>query len=122
MVQTLTRPVCTCTSSDKALWLGGTDVFSEGYWVWSGSKVPIQGFTDWFPGEPNHAGGATAEDCLQLFVVENMQWNDEDCRLNTRFVCEIRYFFFFFQIECAMYTPMLFKIEGICKDIYTAWH
>ena len=31
-------------------------------------------------------------------------------------------FYFIFQIECAMYTPMLFKIEGICKDIYTAWH
>ena len=65
-------------------------MFSEGYWVWSGSKAPVQGFTDWYPGEPNHAAGADSEDCMQLSGHENMQWNDVSCRLNAHFVCEIR--------------------------------
>ena len=79
------------TSADTSLWIGGTDVFSEGYWLWSGSKVPVsEGFTDWGPGEPNHAGGATNEDCMQLYAHKSYTWNDEDCRLNSRFVCEVR--------------------------------
>nr|KAG5703315.1 hypothetical protein BaRGS_025557 [Batillaria attramentaria] len=72
--------------SYASLWLGGTDIFSEGYWIWAGSKEPITEFTDWFPGEPNHSGGSTNEDCLQLYGREKMQWNDEDCHLTTRFV------------------------------------
>ena len=76
---------------DTSLWIGGTDVFSEGYWVWSGSKIPVsEGFTNWGPGEPNHAGGETNEDCMQLYAHKSYTWNDEDCRLNARFVCEVR--------------------------------
>ena len=66
-------------------------MFSEGYWVWSGSKIPVnEGFTNWGPGEPNHAGGETNEDCMQLYAHKSYTWNDEDCRLNARFVCEVR--------------------------------
>merc|ERR1711879_548322 len=76
--------------SYRALWIGGTDIFSEGQWIWSGSKMPIQEFTDWFPGEPNMADGPSAEDCLQFFAAERMQWNDETCSMTFPFVCEIR--------------------------------
>ena len=42
------------------------------------------------PGKPNHAGGETNEDCMQLYAHKSYTWNDEDCRLNARFVCEVR--------------------------------
>ncbi|KAK7475287.1 hypothetical protein BaRGS_00033434 [Batillaria attramentaria] len=72
--------------SYAAVWLGGTDVFSEGRWIWVGSRKLIEsGFSDWYPGEPNAQNG---EDCLQLYRNEHYQWNDNACESTAVFFCE----------------------------------
>jgi hypothetical protein len=77
--------------ADPGVWVGGTDVFTEGGWVWSASKRPFEGgFTNWAWGEPNHAGGDSNEDCVQLYRHKDYAWNDEDCRLHFPFICEIQ--------------------------------
>ena len=44
-------------------WTGGTDVITEGEWVWPMTGTPLTLFDDWKEGEPNgHNGG---EDCLE---------------------------------------------------------
>ncbi|XP_025097818.1 perlucin-like protein isoform X3 [Pomacea canaliculata] len=69
-----------------SLWVGGTDEFSEGFWTWSGSQEPIE-FRDWHVGEPSSSHGG--ENCLVLLRIENYQWNDELCKVATKFVCEL---------------------------------
>ncbi|VDI73478.1 Hypothetical predicted protein [Mytilus galloprovincialis] len=64
------------------LWLGGTDMDSEGNWIWDDSKTPLN-LTFWRPGEPNDAGGE--EDCL---ASHTGVWNDIPCTLEAQFVCE----------------------------------
>ncbi|XP_025097816.1 perlucin-like protein isoform X1 [Pomacea canaliculata] len=68
-----------------SMWLGGTDVFSEGFWIWAGSKQPL-GFVDWHTGEPSNS--RPGEDCLMLYKSVNYQWNDGPCNTATKFVCE----------------------------------
>nr|KAG5697081.1 hypothetical protein BaRGS_001997 [Batillaria attramentaria] len=72
------------------LWLGGTDMFSEGQFTWAGSKRLMsngRGFTDWGPGQPDDHG--SHEDCIHLWRDIDYRWNDVPCfdwRLN--FACE----------------------------------
>merc|ERR1712141_932218 len=76
------------TLQAHSVWLGGTDIFSEGHWEWVSRKEPIIEFTDWYPGEPNQSGSPGGEDCLQYFGLQNWQWNDEDCDSKSYFICE----------------------------------
>ncbi|XP_052078292.1 CD209 antigen-like protein C [Mytilus californianus] len=63
------------------LWLGGTDMDSEGNWIWNDSKKTLN-LTFWRPGEPNDAG---SEDCL---ATHTGVWNDIPCTAEKQFVCE----------------------------------
>ncbi|RUS74423.1 hypothetical protein EGW08_017817 [Elysia chlorotica] len=56
------------------VWIGGSDIFSEGSWEWVGSKISITEYTDWGPNEPNSIVANGREDCLSM-------WKDmgEDC-------------------------------------------
>jgi len=78
--------------NNHAMWLGATDIFEEGHWEWVSSKESINGFTDWYPGEPNQAGTPGGEDCLQFFGLQRWQWNDEDCTNRAMFICETEAF------------------------------
>jgi hypothetical protein len=71
--------------STQKWWMGFNDRASEGTFVW-GSGEPVT-YTNWYPGEPNDAGGD--EDCGQLnrFYPE-LGWNDEPCSLHLRYICE----------------------------------
>ncbi|XP_076445384.1 low affinity immunoglobulin epsilon Fc receptor-like [Babylonia areolata] len=74
-----------------SLWIGGTDIFSEGYFLWSGSKTPVRnGYTSWGPGEPNHLAGDSSEDCMQMYAGHDFGWNDETCDHHSPFVCEVK--------------------------------
>ncbi|KAK7473846.1 hypothetical protein BaRGS_00034897, partial [Batillaria attramentaria] len=64
----------------QGLWLGGTDMFNEGHFVWAGSRRLIRngaGFTDWNGGQPDN--GMHSEDCLHLWHEYGYRWNDVQC-------------------------------------------
>ncbi|KAK7505762.1 hypothetical protein BaRGS_00003033 [Batillaria attramentaria] len=69
------------------LWVGATDIVSEGSFVWSdGSPLPV-GSDVWVsPLEPNDAG--TGEDCARVILPE-VKINDGPCSGGARFVCQI---------------------------------
>ncbi|BFZ25379.1 hypothetical protein BsWGS_28418 [Bradybaena similaris] len=67
--------------------LGGTDVFDEGVWVWASSGNNIYPFVDWAPGEPNELQG---EDCLVFYGVEDYRWDDFYCNMPANFICEVK--------------------------------
>ena len=72
------------------VWLGGSDKWSEGNWVWEDGSS-ISGFTNWytlgllFPAQPDGDG-----DCLQMAQTFGT-WFDKDCNswFANRAVCEI---------------------------------
>nr|KAG5707861.1 hypothetical protein BaRGS_031592 [Batillaria attramentaria] len=76
--------------SANHVWIGATDIFSEGTFVWLRTFEEVSGFTDWAAGEPNHAHGANSEDCVQMTGEHGWQWNDESCKELSYFVCEKR--------------------------------
>ena len=67
------------------VWLGGHDQVTEGNWSWGHSGAPVEGFTDWFPTEPNndHSG----EHCME-YRLGFKAWNDERCFLTQHFICQ----------------------------------
>jgi len=69
-------------STDRAAWIGFTDVVSEGVWYWvDGSQTD---FTAWADGEPNNTNGA--EHCAAMRT-EDPSWNDLPCDSAEAFVC-----------------------------------
>ncbi|XP_078333621.1 perlucin-like protein isoform X2 [Crassostrea virginica] len=69
---------------EAAYWLGGNDIEMEGLfnWVKSGKYVT---YTDWTPGQPDNAND---EDCMELRGVFYYHWNDFQCNVPQRFICE----------------------------------
>ena len=67
-------------------WTGGTDVQTEGHWVWNHTGDPLA-FTNWHTLEPNNGSGD--EHCLWLDWYFNWKWNDATCnRQRACFICE----------------------------------
>ena len=73
-----------CFAGLNAVWVGGTDVVTEGEWLWVPSDDPIPAPSDpgshWGDGEPNNG------DCLTY--VEG-QWDDRSCGFSYPSVCVI---------------------------------
>ena len=70
-------------AQEQTLWLGATDLATEGTFVWEdGAPVTT---TRWNANQPDNYGN---EDCLQLLngVVRGL-WNDAPCTSKLRFVC-----------------------------------
>lgn len=76
-------------------WVGGTDVASDGEWVWEfgGSQFWSQTsgsspgpYVNWQSGQPD---GASTENCLRLPTAGG--WDDADCSAGEPFVCEQAY-------------------------------
>ena len=60
-----------------ALWLGGSDIQSEGAWKWIDGPewgVAISSYQNWSGGEPNDSGNN--EDALQTYPGAQGGWND----------------------------------------------
>ncbi|BFZ08881.1 hypothetical protein BsWGS_11919 [Bradybaena similaris] len=74
--------------SANCVWLGGSDIFQEGYWEWSSSHQNFK-FTDWRNREPNN--GKNDEDCLYIERPFNRGWNDGNCNNKCSFICAAPY-------------------------------
>ncbi|XP_032223331.2 SCO-spondin isoform X3 [Nematostella vectensis] len=60
------------------VWLGFTDLRTEGRWIWESSHVETpNSFTNWARGEPSNGGGRKAENCAVM--KPNGEWNDYPC-------------------------------------------
>ena len=102
------------------VWLGGSDIFSEGSWEWVGSKIPITEYTDWGPNEPNSIAGNGRELTshfyqTQITLTECLKWpcsqNKVSCTVKLRnlsllwYVMIIFAFFFLFLPCLSFYLP-----------------
>jgi hypothetical protein len=75
------------------LFIGGSDLTTEGTWVWDGGDpfwqgasggAPLGGhYTSWNAGEPNNNNGS--EDCAVMRA--DGTWNDYGCGNSLRFIC-----------------------------------
>ena len=84
---------CFLTSSHSFLfictedfWVGGTDVITEGDWIWVLSQTPIIYYSHWAHYEPNNLGGS--ENCLEISYGHHYFWNDDSCSRAEFFICE----------------------------------
>ncbi|XP_062577653.1 perlucin-like isoform X2 [Saccostrea cucullata] len=74
---------------NKDFWIGGTDEFVEGHWIWIPTMEKV-GFTDWSPGNPSDS--SSNEDCMEIIVghtAQSTHWNDDDCSKKANFICEV---------------------------------
>jgi len=77
---------------EAVIWLAGSDKEREGFWKWSNgdifwTQLGIQEpghYSNWKPGEPNHAGGN--ENCATY--TPERGWNDVDCESSAQLVVE----------------------------------
>lgn len=68
-------------------WLDGTDIFSEGEWIWVTKMQMIFGFTSWSVGQPDNAN--SNEHCLEINFGSDRRWNDRPCSYKEKYICEI---------------------------------
>ena len=64
----------------QRVWIGGTDIQSEGSWTWSDGSV--MSYLNWSPNNPNNQGGT--EHCMDITTA----WNDNNCNRALKFVCK----------------------------------
>ena len=60
---------------DLGFWIGLTDIFHDGTWVWDHLGRPLN-FSNWAPGEPNNLNGLQHCAALDLYVGG---WTDVGC-------------------------------------------
>ena len=64
-------------------WVGGNDIYKEGFWKWSDSRPVF--FTFWHSIEPN---GGSSENCIHYKSWnDQMKLNDAPCSLSFTFIC-----------------------------------
>jgi hypothetical protein len=70
---------------DTEFWIGLSDRYYEGYWVWVDGSEPD--FQHWSAGEPNNGGEYyEGEDCVLLR--RSGDWDDRQCWMDEAFACE----------------------------------
>ena len=70
----------------KAIWLGLSDIASEGNFVWSDGTT--LDYENWRKKEPNNKGNR-GEHCVEISKKRDGAWNDKDCDQKRRIVCQI---------------------------------
>lgn len=69
------------------MWLGGTDMFAEGRWVWIENQEPIS-YNYWYTGDYNEPAGGSRENCLVWLNHKGYFWHDITCKDNYKFICQ----------------------------------
>ncbi|KAL8571718.1 hypothetical protein ACOMHN_060804 [Nucella lapillus] len=77
----------TTQSGRTHVWLGATDIFQEGSFLWLNTFQNVT-YSHWARGEPNSAYGSDSEDCVQMRREVGWRWNDQSCASLSYFVCE----------------------------------
>ena len=69
------------------VWLGATDLFSEGKWLWMTSATLVsEAFTYWNPRQPD---GKDGENCMEFNDDASFRhWNDKSCDAKLSFLCQ----------------------------------
>ena len=67
---------------DDQIWIGGSDIASEGDWVWSDETT--WSYSNWHSDEPSN--DKKKEHCLTF----QRHWNDDDCTHKFPFLCQKR--------------------------------
>ncbi|CAH1255098.1 MRC1 [Branchiostoma lanceolatum] len=75
--------------ASRDYWIGLNDMTVENTWTWSDGTPVSRTFTNWAPGEPNNAGSTGDQDCGQLWKDKGFQWDDDVCRKQNYFICQI---------------------------------
>eukprot|EP00105_Crassostrea_gigas_P014276 XP_011430886.2 PREDICTED: snaclec mucetin subunit beta [Crassostrea gigas] len=75
---------CLTDWMDCVVWLGGSDILTEGSFVWSTNNRALT-FTHWGPYDPN---AYTADDDCVALMYPGGQWADFGCFMERHFVCE----------------------------------
>ncbi|XP_063402331.1 perlucin-like [Mytilus trossulus] len=70
----------------NTVWLGGTDMFAEGRWVWIENLEPIS-YNYWYMGSHEPSGGS-ADNCLIWHNHNGYFWQDVNCKANYKFICQ----------------------------------
>ncbi|VDI25290.1 Hypothetical predicted protein [Mytilus galloprovincialis] len=70
--------------STNIVWLGATDMFTEGRWVWIEDLKPMS-YTTWYPGQPNNGKKGN---CLIGYHYNEFYWHDTGCYSKNRFICQ----------------------------------
>lgn len=76
-------------NANGGIWIGLTDIQSEGTWVWV-NNVTLQGRGYWLLGQPNDYG-RLGEDCAALWNTGNptrTSWFDGSCQRTKEWLCE----------------------------------
>ncbi|XP_052088279.1 perlucin-like protein [Mytilus californianus] len=68
------------------VWLGGTDMFAEGRWVWIENLEPIS-YNHWYIPSHQPDGGA-GQNCLNWISSNGYFWHDVPCKENYKFICQ----------------------------------
>lgn len=65
-------------------WIGATNMDSTiFYWINNGDYLS---FNDFHSSQPDHA--SKTENCVELWHINNHQWNDMDCYTRNYFICK----------------------------------
>ena len=75
---------------EQTVWVGATDLVSEGKWYWAASDMPVSSaFTYWNPGQPDN-GQPGGENCMEFMnsVNSGNHWNDNQCDSKHSFICQ----------------------------------
>ena len=71
-------------SEGKTIYIGMSDLSSEGNWVWEDGYSNPNMYLSWDKDEPNNANN---EDCATMRQGFNGDWNDKDCGGSYWFIC-----------------------------------
>ncbi|XP_063399102.1 perlucin-like protein [Mytilus trossulus] len=70
--------------SANNVWIGATDMFAEGHWVWI-EDLEQMSYTYWYPGQPNEGKGGN---CLVWYNYHGFNWHDSGCHNKFMFICQ----------------------------------
>jgi nucleoside-specific outer membrane channel protein Tsx len=89
------------TDKKGVYFIGGNDIEVENEYIWSSSRQKIT-YTRWASGQPDslaHDG----DDCISINYYSDYQWHDTQCDISYRFICEIKYVYFFLLVVGVRY-------------------
>ncbi|KFB38259.1 serine protease [Anopheles sinensis] len=87
--QAIAEAIVSSSNTKGPWWIGGTDLGSEGLFVWISTNQVVgfrSGYLNYSPGQPDNAGGN--ENCLEIGRWGGVVWNDVPCDWKQRYICE----------------------------------